>query len=219
MALPTSHLRPYRDYNEKDVINVYTLTGVSLPIGNGLLVAITGGGFIPGTLDVIEMLGDYAQGPGQAAFLNNVQAQRYGTLPKITLCQSGSNPLGLTLFDMSETDENGELLKYNPRKAAEIECVVSGQAMPVVTKGTFRISGFDANGSLTNTAGSPAYVGQNGLITTQALDSNLTLVTGGSINTGNLILPGLALSANVRVGTFLGNTGADGSAYVLLSIY
>jgi hypothetical protein len=209
MSLWTSHLRPFRDYNEKDVINLFTLTGVSLPQGNGVLVTITGGGFIPNLLDRTELLGDYAQGPGQAAFLNNVQAQRYGSLPKVTLCQSGSYPLGITLFDMAEYDENGEPLKYNPRKAAEIEAVISGQSVPIVTKGIFQISGLDANLNGAPVAGAPGYVGANGLITTQAITTTYDQGTGA---------PFVTPAANVKVGIFLGQTGTDGSFFFRLSL-
>lgn len=195
--IPTSHLRPFRDYNEKDVINFYTLSGVPLPVGNGVLVAITGAGFVATGPDVVEMIGDYAQGPGQTSFLNNVVAQRYGALPKITFAQSGVQPLGLTLFDCTEFDENGEPLRYNPRKAAEIEAVISGQAMPVVTKGVFRISGFDVTANLSNLAGQAAYAGANGLITTQT---------------------GAGAVVNYKIGTFLGNTGSDGSAIVRINL-
>jgi hypothetical protein len=36
---------------------------------------------------------------------------------------------------MAERDENGEKLLYHPRKAAEMQAVISGQTMPVLTKG------------------------------------------------------------------------------------
>lgn len=201
MSTWLSHLRPFRQYNEMDVINLFTLTGVTLPQGNGVLVAITGGGFIPNQTNPLQFLGDYAQGPGQAAFLNNVQAQRYGVLPQVTLCQSGISPIGITLFDMSEYDENGEPLKYNPRKAAEIEAVISGQAVPICTKGIFQITGLDPN-SATPTAGASAYAGQNGLLST---------VTGLVVTNGYT-------GTNVKVGVFLGQTGSDGSFIVRIAI-
>jgi hypothetical protein len=39
-----------------------------------------------------------------------------------------------------ETDENGEKLIYNPIKRDELQAVLSGQAVPVATKGLFTFS-------------------------------------------------------------------------------
>jgi hypothetical protein len=42
---------------------------------------------------------------------------------------------------MAERDENGEKLLYHPRKAAEMQAVISGQTMPVLTKGVVLYKG------------------------------------------------------------------------------
>jgi hypothetical protein len=97
----------------------------------------------------------------------------------------------MTLFDCRETDENGELLKYRPRKAAEMEAAISGQAIPVVTRGVFQYSGALLTGTIN--PGDALYAGVSGLITTQA-------------------------ASNVKIGKALGPTGADGSAYIWLNI-
>ena len=44
-------------------------------------------------------------------------------------------------MDVRELDENGEKLIFNPRKAAEMGVVLSGQAVPVLTKGLVTYSG------------------------------------------------------------------------------
>lgn len=225
MPLPVSKLRPFRDYNEKDVINVFTLTGVSLPVGNGLLVTPTGGGWIPEVLEVTEMLGDYGQGQGQSAFLNNVQAQRYGALPKVTACSPGSTPLGITLYDMAEVDENGEPLRYNPRKAAEMECVISGQAIPIVTKGIFEVTGaFDfsvlssgASGiaiAPAITAGAPIYPGNSGLFCT----SGQTIVTTAGSGFYVTVAPkiGMCLGGTAPLNFTSGTT--DQAVFIRLSL-
>ena len=47
-------LRPFRDYDEKDVINYYTLSGGTLPLNNGTLVKIEGtAGFRHDLLDSV----------------------------------------------------------------------------------------------------------------------------------------------------------------------
>ena len=45
--------------------------------------------------------------------------------------------LGITLYDVREYDENGEALKFNPRKQDELQCSLSGQAVPIATRGLF----------------------------------------------------------------------------------
>jgi hypothetical protein len=42
---------------------------------------------------------------------------------------------------MAERDENGEKLLYHPRKAAEMQAVISGQTMPILTKGVVLYKG------------------------------------------------------------------------------
>ena len=73
-----------------------------------------------------------------------------------------------------ETDENGEKLIFTPRKAAEKDWVLSGQAVPILTRGIVLYSGTqlaadnpvygatlysDNNGELTTTNGGGSVVG------------------------------------------------------------
>ena len=67
-------------------------------------------------------------------------------LAQVTTCTSGSGankdvPLGMLLYDVREDDENGEKLIFNPRKAAENDYVISGQAVPILTRGIVLYSG------------------------------------------------------------------------------
>ena len=162
-------LRPFRDYDEKDVINLFSLHGsAGVPVTKGHFVAVTGNGWR--TSDELQMLGDVG-----ASFGNTV-SQRYGVAAKVAVASTADTPLGMMLYDCKETDENGELLKFNPRKAAEMEVALSGQAVPIVSRGIFLYSGsvlaadncsagdklyVDANGELTTTdAGSQVSVGR-----------------------------------------------------------
>lgn len=125
-------LRPYRNYDEKNVINQFSFSG-TIPATAGTFVKIQRG-FVD-TDEPIEMLGSVGQS------YNNVTSQRYGTYAKIATAGATDNVLGMMLNDVREVDENGELLKFNPRKAAEMGCVLSGQSVPVVSKGEFLYSG------------------------------------------------------------------------------
>jgi hypothetical protein len=156
--MPT--LRPFRDYDEKDVINFYAWSG-AIPAQKGTLVKIGGDGFRTDSEETQELLGNYGD-----FSVTNVVSQRYGVIPKIVRADAADKPLGLMLFDVRETDENGELLKYRPRKAAEMEAVLSGQAVPVVTRGTFLYSGIVSTGSVAVVAGADAYAGQGGVVAT-----------------------------------------------------
>ncbi len=178
-------LRPFRDYDEKDVINIYALSG-AIPVPNGTLVKIAGDGF-RNDVEQTEMLGNMGD-----FSVSNWVGQRYGALPKIVVAAPGDAALGLTLFDVRELDENGLPLKYNPRKAAEMEACISGQAVPVVTRGIFLYSGVRVSGGVAVQAGKPCYVGFNGEIATSG--------TSGA----------------TAIGKFLGTTGApaaSGNAY------
>ena len=185
--MPT--LRPFRDYDEKDVINLFTVTGAALPINKGTLVVIGLSGF-NNQQEPFESLGSFG------GFTEpNTVTLRYGTVPKCSIAGTGDTPLGMTLFDMRETDENGLLLKYNPRKAAEMEAVLSGQTMPIVTRGIFLYSGL--TGAFA--AGAPIYAAANGTITAFP-----------AFTTG--------VNANPVVGKALGISGADAFTLIRLSL-
>jgi hypothetical protein len=182
-------LKPFRDYSEKDVINLYTFSGQTSKeqiINKGTLVKVVGEGWRP-DVEPTELLGSYGD-----FSVNNVQAQRYGTPAKVTFCGTGATdyPIGLTLFDIRELDENGIPLKYNPRKAAELEACISGQTVPIVTHGIFLYSGL--TGAIT--PGAPIYAETNGGISATQKGSGK------------------------QVGVALGVTGVDGSCLIRLSL-
>ena len=184
--MPT--LRPFRDYDEKDVINLFGYSGAFVDSAyqilatKGTLVKVVGDGFRP-DVEPIEMLGNMG-----AFNVNNWVGQRYGVVPKVTVATPTDNPVGMLLFDCRELDENQLPLKYNPRKAAEMEAAISGQAIPLVTRGTFLYSGIVVSGGVAVQAGKPAYVGWNG-----------TIATSGA-------------SGATAIGKFLGTTGAPGAS-------
>jgi hypothetical protein len=158
-------LRPFQDYDEHDVLNLFGWSG-AVPVNKGTIVQIQGGWK---NTDEIERLGS----PG-ASYTNTV-SERYGVKARITACDATSTPLGMMLYDVKETDENGEKLIFNPRKAMEMEVALSGQAVPVLTRGVVLYSGTvlatetpvastalysDANGELTTGNGGGGSVGR-----------------------------------------------------------
>lgn len=170
-------LKPFRSYNENDVINLFAFDGAIGTDGvvatAGTVVKVTGVGFQPKTDAVpVDMAG--AVGQGYA----NVVSDRYALTAKVANATLGdSTPLGITLMATQELDENGEKLVFNPRKAAEKGVVVSGQAVPVLTRGIVTYSGSNISNSAIVGAG--VYTAANGeLSTTNA---------GGSVKVGTLL--------------------------------
>lgn len=142
-------LKPFRDYNEHDVVNLFAVqadqdaNGVIASVGT--VVKVAGNGFQPivaanggtGFLGAVPV--DLAGGAG-STYVNAV-SDRFAVAAKVTAAASGSLALGITLMGTQEYDENGEKLLFNPRKAAEKGVVVSGQAVPVLTRGIVTYSG------------------------------------------------------------------------------
>ena len=176
-------LKPFRDYSEHEVLNLFAFSGTAesaaVMATRGAAVKISAEGFTTGPSNSsanqpTDFLGDV----GSSFPLSN--SQRFGVRPKVTLATSG-DVLGLTLMDVRELDENGEKLIFNPRKAAEMNVVISGQAVPVLTRGVVLYSG----SAITN-----ATAGQFAVVSGTA---------GDLANTSTL------RTSEVAVGKFLGN--------------
>lgn len=175
-------LKPFRDYNEHNVINLFAVQADQSANGviasAGTVVKVNGNGFQPvvaglggtGFLGAVPV--DLAGGAGSTYM--NVVSDRFALTAKVVPAASGSLALGITLMGVQEYDENGEKLLFNPRKAAEKGVVVSGQSVPVLTKGMVTYSGSLINdnanagdgvylsptvGELSTTAGNQTRVG------------------------------------------------------------
>jgi hypothetical protein len=184
--MPT--LAPQRDFDTHDVINQYRFnpTG-TYPVTKGTFVRPFGSGIVTNTSNLIML------GPVGAAYANSV-SQRYGVYPSVAqITDSGDIPLGMLLYDVREVDENGEKLIFHPDKAAQMQVSISGQPVPIVTRGWFVYSG--VNG--TPRAGEPAYLYNDG---------GLTAVAAGTTVTAT------------RVGTFLGEKDPNGFVYVKIAL-
>lgn len=190
-------LRPFRDYDEHDVLNLFSydtagLSAGSINVTKGTLVKISTGWK---NYDSSSELGGGLEFIGSAGTLapNNVVSQRYGVTAKVIASTTGETPVGMTLFDVKDVDENGEQLKYKPRKAAEMQAVIPGQAVPVVTRGIFLVQGVLG----TPAAGGTAYAGATGQITA---------------STGTFPV------SNVAIGKFLGAADTNGETLVKLAL-
>ena len=185
-------LRPYRDYSEHDVVNLFAVDAAQDANGviatAGTVVKVTGNGFQPvadstlgggtGFLGTIPVdLGGTLSIPG----LSNVVSNRYVVNAKVApATNTDLVALGITLMSTQELDENGEKLVFNPRKAAEKGVVISGQAVPVLTKGIVVYSGSD----ISNTAnvGAPVYVSATAGLTTTAGNATVGRLLSKPVN-------------------------------------
>ena len=160
----TQSLKPFRQHAETDVVNLFSLkdddgdtmasyAGLKADgakINKGVLVSVVGDGW-QNTDDPVNKTG--IGNPG--ASYTNTTSFRYGATAQVEPFKSGEQPIGITLWDVAEVDENGEKLLYHPRKAAEMQAVVSGQAVPVLTKGIVLYSGLMS--AAPPSAGDPIY--------------------------------------------------------------
>ena len=146
----TQSLKPFRQHAETDVVNLFSLkdddgdtmasyAGLKADgakINKGVLVSVVGDGW-QNTDDPVNKTGI----GNHCDSFTNTTSFRYGATAQVEPFKSGEQPIGITLWDVAEVDENGEKLLYHPRKAAEMQAVVSGQAVPVLTKGIVLYSG------------------------------------------------------------------------------
>ena len=188
--MANERLKPFRDYSEHDVINLFAFGDKDVTLGTttviyaGSAVKVQTGW---SNTNELQMLGDVG-----AAYANTV-SERYGVSADVQYTEGGADEaaLGLTLYDVREYDENGEALKFNPRKQDELQSVLSGQAVPIATRGVFLM----ATGSWASSAG--------------ILQDNDVFATGD----GKVTKLG-AKAVNNRIGRTLGGPDADGSVLV-----
>jgi hypothetical protein len=161
-------LLPFRQIDENDVVNLFAFDGDEAT--RGLLVKLdTSSTWIAeNEFELTSINNNYA----------NTVSDRYSVAARVTTAGSGDKPLGLLMYDVAETDENGEKLIWHPRKAHEMQVSLSGQAVPVLTRGIVLLEVAAAEDDLLAIApGVTGYAGAGGaLITHNAAPANLVPV-------------------------------------------
>jgi hypothetical protein len=165
------NLRPFRDYSEHDVINIFSCT-TSATKGT-LVKPVRSWKDSSGT--ELSSAGPLKLGSSSAgASYSNVVANLFdivGTVSPVVNYDDAPAPLGIILNTVAEYDENGERLINNPRKAIEMGIVLPNvQAVPILTKGLVYINDIDTTNRFSG-GGNPdigdfAYVGDSGKIAT-----------------------------------------------------
>jgi len=188
--MANERLKPFRDYSDHDVLNLFAFGDHAVALGTtdvvyaGSAVKVRTGW---SNTNELSMIGNVGAG------YNNTVSQRWGVAADVEYTDGGADEaaLGILLYDVREYDENGEKLAFNPRKQAELQCSLTGQAVPIATRGVFLM----ATGAW---ASSPALVQDNDVFAT----GNGQLTTLGNKATNN------------RIGRTLGGPDADGSVLV-----
>jgi hypothetical protein len=164
-----ANLKPFRDYDEHDVINLFAVNSTSL--NKGTVVVAENGGVDFGLPLAIDNLSN----------IGNALSTKFNVPWTVKAAPSGSSKasiVGLTLKDVRKFDENGEQLMYNPRKAAEMDVIISGQACPILTKGLVLVG---------DIVGSPAF--GSGAAVSDAGDGSLKVVPYANATVGKFLGP------------------------------
>jgi hypothetical protein len=145
---------PFRQYSDHNVVNMYAVIGSDVLDATtdagagdaGVFVKVSDGNF---DSDPITYQTNSYLGKNDYPFLGGTNMYPQVNL-KITGAISGEIPLGLTLYQTAKNDENGEKLLYNPTKQTELQALLPGQAVPVLTKGIVTLSAEAFDGALSS---------------------------------------------------------------------
>ena len=173
MANEITNLLPFRQYDDNDVINMFAMEGTDKAAGT--LVKVSAANLNDDLVDLVD---------GGSAFLTS-QGNAYSPLSvnplRVDSAGSGDAALGILLRDVRDTDENGEKLRFYPQKKEELQCVLSGESVPVATKGVFTLLEGAFTGSVIPTAGTDVYghaAGKLGVAGGNAVKVGQVLTTG-----------------------------------------
>jgi hypothetical protein len=138
LTVQRSRFYPYKSVDEHDVINLFAAktTGQA-----GVLVKIDTGSANPQNADGLS---SFAMGYNYNQAGTYIYANQYENKMRVEPTISGDtayNVLGLTELATLTHDENGIPLKFDERRAKELGVVISGQTVPVITKGVVGIWG------------------------------------------------------------------------------
>lgn len=187
----------FRDYSEHEVLNMFSLNGTGLA---GTFVSFVSND--PSNTD-----GWSNQTVG--ASYDGVTSLRYEVKSKVQPAPAGStkfNVAGLTLMDTREVDNNGLLLKFNPQRKAELQCVLSGEATPILKRGLVTLARSAFLGTPTVGAVGVIDASGNGII--RAVDPTNVAVFG----------PTGTYKPDQAIGRFISSTGSEFGGYAIFEI-
>lgn len=183
-----TRLMPFRDYDDRgEVINLFSLDAASGDAG--ALVKIAAGNLSD---DPVEMVTRNTANGGWRTPQGHASSY-YPEVPlKVSVAtNTGENILGIMLRDVRETDENGEKLLFYPQKKEELQCVVSGEAVPILRRGQVMVNYRAFRNGVVPNVGDLAVPSANGTVTgvspTAASTDQKAFAVGRFIGTGNRV--------------------------------
>jgi hypothetical protein len=223
-------LLPFRQYDEKDVLNLFKLdlestaltalkpnapefnkknwSGTAVDAGSSNNWYGTDPGGLPTGKDHVAQ--SYL---GQIGTKDQGFSSKWGSFyPEAPMSakatSSGGGFLGITLRPTLAYDENDEKLLYYNVKKDELQAVIPGEAVPVATRGFFTLTGDAVNGAV---VGDILKLGDNGTFTTPTasaitVDSSVDANTDGNVDTGSVTIDstfgvGRVLAVGAKVDT------------------
>jgi len=139
------NLKPFRDYDEHEVYNGFFSANVA-SLNKGTFVSVVAGA--SGNTNVFQNTNRPATpllgvGPAYGSVPGRATSYRSEVKWKVQACPSGTVPLGVTLYDVRETNKYGESYLARPsHERYEDEVVVSGEAVPILARGLVSLKGF-----------------------------------------------------------------------------
>jgi hypothetical protein len=130
------NLKPFRQYSEHDVINLFSLNAGSGD--EGTFVKLAGSGWVNNGNDSMYRNINLTSEA-------NIVSQRRVLRAEVALAGSGDDKgtvLGIALKNVRSVDYLGRSLVYDDVRKTEMNAVVSGEALPFVKRGMFLVSGF-----------------------------------------------------------------------------
>ena len=204
-------LYPFRQYSDNDVINMFasdTVDATPSTNGNGSAGVFVKVSACNLDLDPIQYTAtDITNTLGKADY-PFLGAAQYPAVPlQFTAATAGSPVLGITLNQTLAADENGERLLYNPVKRAELQAVLTGQAVPVATKGIFTLAdtAIDwVDGSMT--VNNHLVISANAGKVSGLSAATVSPITGTTSIIGRILGTGQRVSQNGKSDYFAGTT-------------
>jgi hypothetical protein len=192
---------PFRQYSDHDVVNLYSVIDSDVNDATtdagagdaGLFVKVSAGNFDD---DPVSYTDNTYLGKTNYPFVGSQDMYPEVNL-KITGSTSGAIPLGITLYQTAKNDENGEKLLYHPQKALELQALLPGQAVPVLTKGIVTLASEAFDGDVST------YTIGRGIKTSQVTNGKITGALRGVGETADVFghVIGTGVRSNVGITT------------------
>ena len=167
---------PFRQYGEEDVVKLFANSAANNQVSDsgdgdaGVFVKVDAGDL---SLDPIQYETNSYLGKTDYPFIGRDQ---YPVVPlKVAAADTTTACVGITLLQTAQYDENNEKLLYYPQKQLETQSVLSGQAVPVLTKGVMSLAA-SPDSNLPNATVGPLtdFAPGNWLVISSATDGKVT---------------------------------------------